>query len=388
MKILLATPLYPPEIGGPATYTKELVERLKNYHQIKIVAYTAKSPEQISGVELIFVDKLKPLPYRLIVFFLAILKHAKDADIIYVQNAMAAGLPAVLAAKLRQKPIALKFVGDEAWERAYGENRTQKLLVDFLRNPDGGLKSWVFRKIQKFVLRNATIITTPSKYLGEEIIKAYGIRQSSHILNYNAAKQKNEYKEDDLFNIEKKKHQLLTTARLVSWKGVDGIIQAVAILKNKIPDLKLIVAGDGPELGNLKRIAQNLKVNQMVNFIGNVSHAQTRHLRKESEIYILNSLYEGLPHTILASFSAEIPVIATNVPGTDEAVYDGETGILVPPSNPQKLAEAIEKLLDDHELQNKITSGATKLLREKFSWDAHIKTLLEIFHSILFKPNN
>lgn len=384
MKILLATPLYPPEIGGPATYIKELAEQLRNKHNLKIVAYTPKNPEQIDGVELISVDKFKPLFYRLFKFFLAVLKHSKDVDIIYVQNALAAGLPAILAAKLRKKPIVLKFVGDEAWERAYGAGKTKKNLVDFLQNPDAGFKSRLFGKIQKFVLKRATILTTPSKYLGEEIIKAYGLRPSSYALNYNASKQKDDYKkEDELFPVEKKKHQLLTTARLVSWKGIDGIIEAVSILKNKISDLKLIVAGDGPEMDNLKKKAKNLEVDDRINFIGRVSQIQIRHLERESEISILNSIYEGLPHTVLSSFSAKIPVIATNIPGTDETVYDGETGLLAPPNNPQKLAQAIEKLLDNKELQNKLISGAEKLLQEKFSWDAHINTLLIIFRSAI-----
>jgi glycosyltransferase involved in cell wall biosynthesis len=389
MKILLATPLYPPEIGGPATYTKELAEQLKDKHNLKIVAYTQKNPEQIEGVELIFVDKFKPLFYRLFKFFLAVLKHSKDVDIIYVQNALAAGLPAMLAGKLRKKPVVLKFVGDEAWERAYGARKTKKNLVDFMQNPDGGLKSLLFRKIQKFVLKRIAILTTPSKYLGEEIIKAYALDRSSYITNYNASKQKNDYKkEDELFAAKKKKHQLLTTARLVSWKGIDGIIEAISILKNKIPDLKLVVAGDGPETDNLKKKAKELQADKIVDFIGRVSQNQTRHLRRESEIYILNSIYEGLPHTVLSSFSAEIPVIATNIPGTDEAVVDGKTGLLVPPNNPRKLAEAIEKIIDNEELQKKLIAGAEKFLRERFSWETHIRTLLEIFQSVLLKPGD
>ena len=120
----------------------------------------------------------------------------------------------------------------------------------------------------------------------------------------------------------------------------------------------------------------------MIDFIGRVPQLQIRYLERESEIFILNSIYEGLPHTVLSSFSAELPVIATNIPGTDEAVYDGETGLLVPPNNPRKLAEAIEKLFNDKKLQEKLINGAEKILQEKFSWNVHLNTLLGIFHSI------
>lgn len=383
MKILFATPIYPPEIGGPATYTKELAERLRTDHQITILAYTTKHPETITGVDLIFVDKLKLLPYRLFRFLVAALRQTKKADIIYVQNAVAAGLPAVLAGIIRRKPVVVKFVGDEAWERAYSTGRTKKLLVDFLRHPEGGFKIWIFRKIQEFVLRHAALVTTPSQYLGKEIAAAYGINPAVCVTNYNAAAA-----ERHPFTVQKRRHQLLTTARLVPWKGIGGIIEAVALLQNKIPDIQLVIAGEGPEMEMLKQRADRLGVGNAVRFVGKVSRAQTRYLREESEIYILNSLYEGLPHTVLSSFSAGIPVIATDIPGTNEAVYDGTTGLLVPHNDSQKLAAAIEKLLGDKMLQQKLVDGATKLLQEKFSWEAHINSLLRIFHSVLPKPGN
>src|SRR4051812_10171387 len=117
MKIVLATPIYPPEIGGPATYTKELAERLHNRHELTIVAYTDVQ-EAFPGTKLVAVSKRRPLAIRLIKFFLAVLKVSRNADLIYVQNAMAAGLPVVLASMITDKPFILKFVGDEAWERA------------------------------------------------------------------------------------------------------------------------------------------------------------------------------------------------------------------------------------------------------------------------------
>jgi len=383
MKILIATPVYPPEIGGPATYTKEIANLLKKDHEVSILAYTAKNPEHIEGVELVFVDKLKLLPYRLLRFFMAAYRLAKEADVIYVQNAVAAGLPAVLAGKLRGKPVVLKFVGDESWERATASGKTNKLLVDFLEKPDGGLKSNIFRSIQKFVLKRVNVLTTPSKYLGEEIIKSYKL-QTPFTPNYNASS----VREEGEIEIVKKPNRLVTTARLTSWKNVDGIIEAVAILKNKIPDISLVVAGNGPELENLKNQAIKLGVENIVTFTGRVSRTETHHLRKESEIYVLNSTYEGLPHTVLTSFAARIPVIATNIPGTNEAIYDMETGLLVEPQNPQMLADKIELLLKDKELQKKLTDGAYELLHDKFSWPSHVNTLETILKSVVSKPNN
>ena len=383
MKILLATPLYPPEIGGPATYTKEIATVLRKKHDVTVLAYTAKNPEPIEGVQLFFVDKLKILPYRLFVFFMTAYTLAKEVDVIYVQNAVAAGLPAVLAGILRKKPVVLKFVGDESWERAVLAGKTKKLLVDFLHNPDGGLQSFILRHIQKFVLQHVTVLTTPSKYLGEEIKKAYKLH-TRFVVNYNTASVKDE----TLFPVEKKPHSLVTTARLTSWKHIDGIITAVSLLKSKFPDIHLTVAGDGPEMDRLQQLTKKLELENHVTFTGRISRSETYHLRKESEIYVLNSTYEGLPHTVLSSFAAKIPVVATSIPGTTEAVYDMKTGLLVKPNNPQDLAEKITQLLENPALQKELVANAYALLQDKFSLQNHVKVLESILKSVISKPGN
>lgn len=378
MKIIIATPIYPPEIGGPATYTKELCERIASAHDITVITYT-NSAEVFVGTRLVPIGKGRPLPVRLAVFFIKLLRASKNTDIIYVQNAMAAGLPVALVHILTGVPFVLKFVGDEAWERATQHRLTTKRLEEFLEDPDGGLKIRMMMAVQGFVLRRAAVVTTPSAYLLQEIIKTYGIKPERGIVNYNAAEKTEELP----FLITRIEHQVATTARLVTWKGIDGIIRAIALLKEKFPDIKLVVAGDGPERENLEKIAHDLGVTDRINFLGNISRAETWRLRKQSEIYVLNSIYEGLPHTVLTSFAAEIPTIATDIPGTNEALYHEKTGLLVNPGDDKGLANAIERLLNDRDLGAKLTENGTKLLKEKFSWEAHVKILNDIFKSIV-----
>lgn len=383
MKIVLATPLFPPEIGGPATYTKELAERLSGEHEITIVAYASTS-ENISGVKLITVSKRRLLPIRLGKFTFALYKAAKHADVLYVQNAVAAGLPAVLVKMLTGTPVVIKFVGDEAWERATQLRQTTKQLEEFLAEPEGSLKIRLIMKLQSFVLRHANIVTTPSAYLTEAVIRTYGVHRKNAVVNYNAA----EKTEVLPFTTEPKRHQLVTTARLVEWKGVDGIIRAVARLIIEFPDVKLLIAGDGPEEASLKKLVTELNLQKHITLLGRVSRAETWHIRKSSQIYVLNSTYEGLPHTALTSFAAEIPMVATNIPGTNEAVYDGESGLLVPPGDDSALAEAIKRLFLDPALCTQLVAGGQKILAEKFSWQAHLTTLLSVLESVRTNPRN
>ena len=376
MKIILATPVYPPEIGGPATYTKGLALQLRDKHAITVVAYASTS-ELIEGIRLFVASKRRPLPIRLLKFFSILWRESRGADVIYVQNAMAAGLPAVLVGRLRRIPVVLKFVGDEAWERASQTGKTKKRLEEFLAAPEGGWHTTLRMAIQGFVLRHADIVTAPSLYLRDALVRTYGVKNQRAFVNYNVAVIDAEAP----FKATPVPHQIVTTARLTEWKGIDGTIRAVALLKEKYADVRLVVCGDGPEMQNLKNLARDKGVAERVTFLGNVSRAETWHQRKCSEVYVLNSTYEGLPHTALTSFAAEIPMVATNIPGTNEAVYDGQSGLLVPAGDDTALANAIARLFDDAELRATVVAGATKILKEKFSWDAHIKTLLGFFQA-------
>ena len=381
MKIIIATPIYPPEIGGPATYTKELCERLHTIHDITVISYTDVGTA-FEGTKLISVSKQKPVPVRLPLYLFTLLKHVGRADLVYVQNAMAAGLPVAIACTLLRKPFVLKFVGDEAWERATQRRLTKKNLEDFLSKPEGDWKIRMMMKIQGWVLRRASCVTTPSAYLSQELIKAYGVRAERATVNYNAAE------ETEVLPFEPKPpvaHQIAVTARLVAWKGIDGIIRAMKIVLKKFPDAKVVIAGDGPETDNLKKLAKDLNVESAVTFLGKVSRAETWHVRKNSSVYILNSTYEGLPHTVLTSFAAEIPVVATDISGTNEAIYHEKTGLLVQPGDDAGLAAAIERLFNDQELGKKLVAGGTKLLHEKFSWEGHLKGLEGIFGKVVHK---
>lgn len=383
MKIILATPVYPPEFGGPATYTKGLALKLRDTHEIVIVAY-ASTAEIIPGTTLFVASKQRPLLLRLLKFSFDLFRASRGADVIYVQNAMAAGLPAVLVGILRGIPVVLKFVGDEAWERATQQRLTEKRLEEFLSAPEGGWRTALRMLIQGFVLRHADIVTTPSVYLRDAIVRTYGIRGNRAVVNYNAAVIDTEA----VFSATVVPHQIVTTARLVEWKGLDGIVRAVALLKERFPNVKAVIAGDGPEEEKLKSLAKELDVADRITFTGRISRAETWHLRKSSEVYVLNSTYEGLPHTALTSFAARIPMVATDIPGTNEAVYDGVSGLLVPAGDDQALADAIARLFNDAALRVKLVAGAERILNEKFSWGAHLKVLLGFFESVQAKPRH
>lgn len=97
MKIVLATPLYPPDIAEPAPYVKELARRLSKSHRVTVVAY-GRLPERIPGVAIIAIDKRRPLPLRLLSFWSALRRAGRDADVVYAENGSSVELPLIFTA--------------------------------------------------------------------------------------------------------------------------------------------------------------------------------------------------------------------------------------------------------------------------------------------------
>lgn len=149
MKIVLATPLYPPDIAEPAPYIKELAKRLAKTDVVTIVTY-GHIPEEVSGVRIYAVEKRRPLPFRLIAFTFALLKAIRDADILYAQNGPSVELPVLLVSFFTRARLFVR-IGDEAAHR-----HAQSRLVR--------------RALESLILRRAESIVTDSPFARPEIL--------------------------------------------------------------------------------------------------------------------------------------------------------------------------------------------------------------------------
>ncbi len=133
MKIVIATPLYPPDIAPSAQYVKELAKRLTvEKHLVTIVAY-AHIPEKIPGVQILAVNKNRPLPLRMFAYFFALWRAARAADIIYIQNGPSVELPIALVSLAIRAPIIVGISDKDAYKRTR-ENMIRKLINNFIIN--------------------------------------------------------------------------------------------------------------------------------------------------------------------------------------------------------------------------------------------------------------
>lgn len=178
---------------------------------------------------------------------------------------------------------------------------------------------------------------------------------------------------------------VLSVGRLVEMKGFEFLIQALAILRRRGRSIRCTIAGHGPQFERLTRLARELELEQSVSFPGFVPHERLRAMYAEHALFVLPSVTtedgqrDGIPNVILEAMACGLPVVSTINSGIPEAVVDGETGLLVPPGDPDKLADAMERLCADAALRTRLAENGRRAVAAKFDLRRNVEDLCRIF---------
>lgn len=173
---------------------------------------------------------------------------------------------------------------------------------------------------------------------------------------------------------------ILTMARLDDQKGHRHLIDALAILAPRRPNLVTLLAGEGPLEQSVRAQCAALGLGERVRFLG--YRRDVPELLEAADIVVLPSLYEGLPLVAIEALAAGRPMVATEVDGTPEVVIHEKTGLLVPPANPAALAAAIERLLDDPALASRLASVGRKFVGENFAVQRQIEQTVALYSEL------
>jgi len=384
MRILITTGIFPPEVGGPATYVPMIASKLcERGHQVCVVAPQEPGDNfnnQDAPYELFRFNHSHVFPYLnfLIEQFNAlkiILKHIDRFEIIYINGL---NLPATLAGYLKSKPTVVKIVGDSAWEYAFNHKWTKRNFEDF--QIEKGLRIRLLRMIFHTAVKRSDSIIVPSQYLAE-IVNNWGIdNKKIHVINNFISDQiPNTYKINKIINNIGFRSwlRLVTIGRLIPHKRIDKIIK---VLIDGMPKINLTIIGEGPERKNLEALVKKLNLNERVQFTGPIpADAIQLVLREYCDIFILYSTYEGFSHSLIEAAQCGLPIIATSVGGNPEIITNMESGLLIPPEPDSLLFDAVIKLQENHSLRQTLSSNAKKSIK-KFS-TVHIINKTEIILS-------
>jgi len=168
-----------------------------------------------------------------------------------------------------------------------------------------------------------------------------------------------------------------TNARMTHQKGHTYLIDAAKTVVQKYPNVKFVLAGDGPLREELVRQMEEQGVADKFMLLG--FRTDIADLLSAYDLYVLPSLFEGLPNQVLEAMSCGKGVVATAVDGTVEAVVEGETGLLVPSKAPAPLAEALLKVLDHRELLQTFGSNSRRRIEAAFTIEKEVREFEELF---------
>lgn len=167
-------------------------------------------------------------------------------------------------------------------------------------------------------------------------------------------------------------------ATLRSWKGHDDLLEAFTSLASRHPDLHLVIAGDGPRRAHLQEKINASPWAARIHLLGHREDVPA--VLAALDLFVLPSYAnEGVPQAIMQAMAMSLPVISTTIGAISDAVSDGCSGLLLPLRNPARLAEAIEHLLTDPAQLQEFASAGRRMAEEKFSLDAMLDAMLDVF---------
>lgn len=335
------------------------------------------------------IGKDRPSPLRQAQYFLALLKMARKADLIYVTDTYSVGLSALAAKKLLGTPYVVRFAGDSAWELASAAGTVTDDLETFQRTRYS--RAVEMRKaLRRSIMRNADHVIAVSRFM-RAIAGLIGVEDKKCTIIYNSVDFLREEggasgKPNAIGELRARlpEDAILagTACRLTVWKGVDLAIRALARAALGGFNIHLAVMGDGPERENLERLAHSLGMERRVHFLGRIDQSEMGAHLRSLDVFVLSSLYEGLSHTILQAMQAGTPVIASDIGGNPELVEDGVTGLLVPPRDDGEIAAALCRLLTSPGLRRRLVDGARARLSD-FSWTTTMESTCRILRDII-----
>ncbi len=364
-KIVVATGIYPPEIGGPATYSKLLFDEL---------------PKKNILVDVCPFSLVRKLPkiLRHFVYICFLFKKSIGADIIFAQDTVSVGFPAAIVSKLMRKRFFLRVPGDYVWEQSV-QRFGVKDSIDLFQTKKYNIGVTFLRWIQVFTTESAEFVITPSNYFTQVVSKwtnkKINIKTIYNGIDFPSLKTKTNARVS--LHIKEDSFVIVSSGRLVQWKGFKEIIEALYKIIPKRKNITLFILGDGPEKLKLEKLISDLNLNEHVMIVGQVPRDVMFDYLVSADVFLLNTSFESFSfQTIEAMYSGAF-VIVSKIGSLPELVEDGISGLLFEVNNQTQMIDSLEKVMEIESTEN-IKKTATERAK-LFSIERTIDELIKLF---------
>ena len=364
--ILIAAPLYPPEIGGPATYVKMLETELAG----SAITLTIVPFSSVRGW---------PKGIRHLIYTWKLWRRAWGADFVYALDPVSVGVPAFVASVLSRRALWVRLGGDYAWEQGVQRFGLTATLDEYTSAPKQAARAVRFlAAVERHIVKRAKRVIVPSHYLAT-VVRTWGVDPKRLTVIYSALNPlpKTLNRIEARAKLGAAGPVLLSAGRLVPWKGFPALVQVIARLRDMYPEIRLYIAGSGPDEAELRKEIDTMNLSEQIILLGRVSKDMLSEYVNAADVFVLNTAYEGLSHVLLEVIDSGIPVVTTTVGGNPELVKDGESGALVAYNDIDALTDRINELLADTTLATRLSSNAKQQL-EQFTTATVVKQFMEL----------
>ena len=375
MRVLVTVGIFPPDIGGPATFVPKIAKYFQDElnYEIEILTLSDNKNSNINDdFSVKRIDRNLPIIYRWLKTIFTIYKLGKNKDLIFVNGL---GTETTIANIFLKKKIIRKIVGDPVWERAYSKAKISESFDEF-QVKNYGFSISLQKKVRSFSIKKSDIVVTPSQHLKNFILNL-GFKNKIEIINngvFIPEENTNIFTNDQI--------NITIVSRLVSHKNIEKIIRAISDLNN--PLIYLNIIGDGPELNQLQKISLESNNKDNIIFHGKLNRDDINHIFLKSDIYIQASNYEGLPHSLLEAMSYGIPVLCTPVGECKEILGNEDRGyILDLPVSKNNIKSKISEIIGEKDIANKKGERGKDFINEKYNLTNSFNLYKNLFTRLL-----
>ena len=375
MRVLVTVGIFPPDIGGPATFVPKIAKYFQDELNYEIEILTLSDNKNLNindDFSVKRIDRNLPIIYRWLKTIFTIYKLGKNKDLIFVNGL---GTETTIANIFLKKKIIRKIVGDPVWERAYSKAKISESFDEF-QVKNYGFSISLQKKVRSFSIKKSDIVVTPSQHLKNFILNL-GFKNKIEIINngvFIPEENTNIFTNDQI--------NITIVSRLVSHKNIEKIIKAISDLNNPLINLNII--GDGPELNQLQKISLESNNKDNIIFHGKLNRDDINHIFLNSDIYIQASNYEGLPHSLLEAMSYGIPVLCTPVGECKEILGNEDRGyILDLPVSKNNIKSKISEIIGEKNIANKKGERGKDFINEKYNLTNSFNLYKNLFTRLL-----
>lgn len=377
MNICVLIDAWEPIWGGGQTHVWEISKILVNKYHHKIDIFTRKLKSENN---LIYSDdeqychkqlnifRIGPIskffnPIVRAIWFINVIievyeKHKQEKYDLIHAHAYLSGIPGKILSKLLGIPVIFTVHGSNLLDlnKQNPLYYLEKFILTYIKYD---AEITVSKSFLKYKNVNSNIIAIPNGVNIEEFAKVI------------KSKLKNKF-------------VYLWIGRFDKVKGLPLLLEAFNKLLKHFKNIQLILVGNGPEISSIRLLVDKYQLNKFIKIIPKTDHRNIIKIYKQANVFILPSLSEGQPITILEAWAAKLPVIATNVGDNAELVENGVNGLLIRSNSVEKLYNAMLKIYQNAKLENMGNSGY-KLVKNNYSWSDSVMKLNQLYKQITVK---